>query len=1183
MFDVFYIGSNNGLKEVLPFAKQIKSVDDASPKTKMYWLVAPNIEIVDYDVFSFRPEMFDTKYEHVWKWDSNNYGGIRLIPNRANDGVKQVNKIVCKKSFDILNTDTPEDYFSINKFASHVWCVDKEYKLDADINWAPGNFEPNFIHSFHLRGQLEHKYPAEVGGIKLYPKEWKQADIKYHGFLDASVEYPVIFTKDVNNYSQRNTYDHEYVWLVDSQHKVNINTFDWVPNPFEGGMIHAFRMPYQLTEKYPMAMGGIRLVPKNWKDAEIKIHPACPVEDENYDVFYVEENEFTAEVFEYYADRSRTDWFWIVDRDFEFNGKLLYVPSEHEKEYIHVFKIPGHLEFRYPKDFTDPWDFRCGGVRLVHKDFDYTKHKYQPKVIPVRYDIFYIDNPSNFETILKKSRTKMFWSIDSEHTISQTLNYVPTRDEQKYLLNFKVRNQLLHKYPQEEGGVYLVPTSYNTNSSKKFKGNLTFKSKEYPILYVEDVEDLSIVTEDCWLIDKEYQISDDIDWSPGSFEIRCQHTFHVPNQLKHKYPEEMGGVRWVPKDWNGEVIIHDDLPVKPKTYEIILVDDPNDYTQAVGECWLVDKEYLIDQDIEWLPSNFERDYIHTFHVEGQLDHKYPEEIGGIRWVPLDWENAETKIHVESPFTKPVFEKYTSEEEGREHTTKDWFWVIDNDVEVLSDFDFSYVPTIWDSGKTHVWQKLHPITKRQYDYAGVKLCPKVAQTSGRPKYIREPACVQIEYPVYHLQPEDYKDGLYGVYERLAGQSNTDMLWIVDAYTQIHNDFNFDYYPTQWDKKNVHVFADEDGNYKNVRLIPKSALQKEYTNKEIANNSFEHLKQINTIASLRPKWPVIHLQSLERDEFVNAIKDIKTPFVWTTDSDIKVNQDVLDEGFMPDILDIEKIHTWQKQNPRTGKVHAYGGLRLWPTNADYSSVTSDTLKQNRFRNLKYVKELGSTSVMNEIFVISYKEDINIVDNHIQKITDKKLWATHIRGVKGIFEAHKKCAEQCKTKMFWVVDADAEVTESFNFDYIPDVYDEEVVHVWASKNPVNGLEYGYGGVKLFPTEMVKDANTWGIDFTTGLSNRFKSMPEVSCITKFNTDAFSTWRSAFRECVKLTLNEDAESQERLNTWLNTRGDEDFTAEAVKGALEGNQFAKANKNNLEELNKINDYEWLEEQWNQSN
>ena len=152
MFDVFYIGSNNSLTEILPFAKQIQSAEDVSPKTKMYWVIEPNIEIIDYDVFSYRPEMYDTKYEHVWKWDSNNYGGIRLIPKRANDGIKQINKIVCKKSFDILHTKTPGKYFDKNPYASHVWCVDKEYKLNADINWAPDNFEPNFIHSFHLRG-----------------------------------------------------------------------------------------------------------------------------------------------------------------------------------------------------------------------------------------------------------------------------------------------------------------------------------------------------------------------------------------------------------------------------------------------------------------------------------------------------------------------------------------------------------------------------------------------------------------------------------------------------------------------------------------------------------------------------------------------------------------------------------------------------------------------------------------------------------------------------------------------------------------------------------------------------------------------------------------------------------------------------------------------------------------------
>ena len=111
--------------------------------------------------------------------------------------------------------------------------------------------------------------------------------------------------------------------------------------------------------------------------------------------------------------------------------------------------------------------------------------------------------------------------------------------------------------------------------------------------------------------------------------------------LKHKYPEEMGGVRWVPVDRNKDVVIHKDLPVKAKRYPMNMVLDPNDYSQANGECWLIDGEYIIDQDIEWLPSNFEKSFIHTFHVDGQLEHKYPEETGGIRWIPLNWETAET--------------------------------------------------------------------------------------------------------------------------------------------------------------------------------------------------------------------------------------------------------------------------------------------------------------------------------------------------------------------------------------------------------------------------------------------------------------------------------------------------------------------------------------------------------------
>ena len=1187
MFDIFYIGENKLLKQEFPFAKNIPDYESIKPNTKMYWVVDPNIEVTDTTIFDFRPEEYDMNYTHVWKWDSNNYGGVTLLPKTKSEGTKEVNKVVCKKTFNILYTKTPGNYFDNDLLATHVWCIDKEYKLPEDINWAPNNFEPNFIHSFHLRGQLEHKYPAEEGGIKLYPRNWKDCDIKYHNFLNTNANYPVFYVKDVDDYSQRRIFDDEYVWLVDAGYKINALSLDWVPNPFEDTMIHAFKMPYQLQEKYPQAMGGIRLVPKNWREAETKIHPACPVEDETYDVFYVDEDEFTADSYTECAERSKTEWFWVVDREFQFNGKLLYVPSRHERDYIHVFKIPGHLEERYPADYTDAWDNRCGGVRLVHKEFDMTKHKYQPNVVPVRYDIFYVDNPSDFNISLKKSRTKMCWIIDKEYSINNIFKYVPTKDEQKYLLNFKITDQLQHKYPQKEGGIYLVPKSYNINTSTKYKGSLSVHKKEYPILFVDDVEDYSLVTEDCWLIDKEYQIDDDIDWSPSTFEMRNVHTFHVPNQLKHKYPEEIGGVRWVPLERNKDIVIHKDLPVKPKRYPIHIVLDPNDYSQAKGECWLIDKEYQIDQDIEWLPSNFEKSFIHTFHVDGQLEHKYPQEIGGVRWVPLNWEEAETKIHTESPFTKPVFEKYNNEEEGREQTTKDWFWVVEDDVDILPDFDFTYVPTVWDKGKKHVWQKLNPITGRQYDYGGVMLCPKEPQTKGRPKYMREHACTQQEYPVYTLTADDYKDGLQSTYERLAGQTNSNMYWIVDAYTQISNEFKFDYYPTQWDLKNIHVFLNEDNEYRNVKLVPKDTfIENKFTDKEIANNSYKNLKEINTIASLRPKWPVVYLESLEKKEFINATKDIVTPFVWTIDPDVKVDESILDKGFMPEITDINKIHTWQKFNTITDKVHAYGGLRLWPTSMDFEDIKSDDLKLNRFKNLQYVKQKGSYSKLADVVYLSYKEtfaqqNFDKLETHLKSISEdiNLIW---IRDVKGIFEAHKQASQRAKSKMFWVVDADAEIKEDFNFNYIPDVYDEDVVHVWGSENPVNNLEYGYGGVKLFPTKLVRDATSWGLDFTTGLSKRFKSMPEVSCITRFNTDAFSTWRSAFRECVKLTLNEDEESKSRLNTWLNTRGEGDFTEYAVSGALAGNKFALANKDNLEELDKINDYNWLNEQYNKS-
>ena len=48
----------------------------------------------------------------------------------------------------------------------------------------------------------------------------------------------------------------------------------------------------------------------------------------------------------------------------------------------------------------------------------------------------------------------------------------------------------------------------------------------------------------------------------------------------------------------------------------------------------------------------------------------------------------------------------------------------------------------------------------------------------------------------------------------------------------------------------------------------------------------------------------------------------------------------------------------------------------------------------------------SVLNKIFVLSYKEDLQIVEEHINILEQKGLEVKHVRGVKGIFEVQSMC---------------------------------------------------------------------------------------------------------------------------------------------------------------------------------
>jgi len=106
-----------------------------------------------------------------------------------------------------------------------------------------------------------------------------------------------------------------------------------------------------------------------------------------------------------------------------------------------------------------------------------------------------------------------------------------------------------------------------------------------------------------------------------------------------------------------------------------------------------------------------------------------------------------------------------------------------------------------------------------------------------------------------------------------------------------------------------------------------------------------------------------------------------------------------------------------------------------------------------------------------------------------------------------------------------------------------------------------------------------------TTSISGKFVPVNEISNISEFNTDKFSAWRSAFRECAKLASKTiqgqvDEETEQRLKTWTTVGHDKPFGEYAILGARAGMEFGLSNKS---DISLINNFDWLYSIWLKTN
>lgn len=530
-----------------------------------------------------------------------------------------------------------------------------------------------------------------------------------------------------------------------------------------------------------------------------------------------------------------------------------------------------------------------------------------------------------------------------------------------------------------------------------------------------------------------------------------------------------------------------------------------------------------------------------------------------------------------PFTKHAS---TYEEAKRKSFTK-LFWLVWDDVEINSDFNFKFDIPEWDYQYIHVF-------KNEGIYDGICLSSKVVKVSEREfkhrffinkKEIDIEASKPRRYDKFYINT--YEDYLFAI-----ETSKTELFWGIPSKVEVLDTSLFDLYFRHNDKYNReenHVWkniCNDTASYINgLTLFTK---HKTVSKKEINFNFLINKKEYAEIAT-RFRYPKYYINTYE--EYLDICKTESQPLFWCIWPEIEItDESVFDLYFDPldgtYDYDRKENHVFQNQDIDEIK---YNGVMLMSTAMPVSK------KEINFRYIVVKKEhelLVSKLKLYDIVFISYYEPTAEVN--YSKLTAQLGNRTvhRVTNVTGIHQAHKQAAEVSSTPMFWVVDADAIIVDEFKFDLLLPKYDRDAVYVWQSKNPVNSLIYGYGGIKLLPKDLTINVDVTSADMTTSISSKFKAMPTVSNITAFNTDPFSTWKSAFRECVKLASRSiqgqvDDETSQRLDTWC-TVATGDYSEFAISGALAGRQYGQENAGNKPALALINDFSWLKIQFQQT-
>ena len=1072
------------------------------------------------------------------------------------------------------------------------------------------------------RKEIEHRFLVDR-------KEWDivaSGPVKYDTFIVDSYED---YLNALENTST------EMFWALSNNIRIDEH-FDFdlyfnFDNEYDRKQNHAFIHRVGEEDYY----NGLFLFSKHTPITQKEIEHRHIVERKEWDIVAsgpVKYDMFTINTYEDYETALKTtstDMFWAIGSNLSVNSNFnfdLYFNFDNEYD-----RYENHA-FIHQVDGKDYYN----GVFLFSKHKPVSKREIEHRHLvdrkewnivasgPCIYDKFYIENYDDYLYALENSTTEMFWGTSINIKIDPDFYFDFYVSHNEY--DRKENHAFIHRVNGEDyyNGLFLF-SKYNEVVKREIEYRHLLERKEWDIVasgpakydtfIIETYDDYITAmetpgTEMFWAITRNIEIDPDF-----NFDIYFTHDNEYDRHMNHAFIHRVNGLDL----YNGLFLMSKNKPVtereiqhrhiidrkewevvasSPIEYNKFVIETWDDYQKALNETetemfWAITRNVEVNADF-----NFDIYFTHDNEHDRFTNHAFIHRVdsddyyNGIfllsKHVPITEREIEHRHLVDRKewdivasgpvkYDKFVIENFDDYIHALDNTTTEMFWALTPNVKINEDFTFEMYfrhDNEYDRHMNHTF--IHNVNGEKL-HNGIFLLSKYKVVTEREIEHRH-LVDRKEWNITASGPVIYDKFMietYNDYIIAMESSSTEMFWACTPNIKINEDFDFGIYfshNNEHDRFTNHAFTHRvngDDYYNGLFLLSKHV---PITEREIEHRHLVDRKEWEIVVSGPVEYNRFRVNSY--NEYLHALENTTTEMFWIVPDYVYVDPDFNFDTYFTHDNEYDRHINHAYLN---GKYH--DGVYLC---SKYSRITKREFEYHFVSNKKEVDVNASTPREFDVVFISYQEPN--CDENYAKLLERFPNAKRIHGVKGIHQAHIEAAKLCKTDMFWIIDGDAELVNTFDLDYQVARWDIDTVHVWRSKNPINNLVYGYGGIKLFPRLATINMDTSKPDMTTSISDKFKPVNEISNITAFNTDPFNTWKSAFRECTKLSSKiidrqKDEETLERLMIWQTVGKEQLYGEYALLGAIAGAAYGEKNKGNIEALKMINDFDWLKEQF----